>query len=48
MDVSRGIGLDDRIGAKFLNPGPGFGGSCCPNNTLALTKLVGEGADPLG
>ena len=42
MDVSRGIGLDDRIVTKFLNPGPGFGGSCFPKDTLALTKLAIE------
>jgi UDPglucose 6-dehydrogenase len=37
-DVSRGIGLDKRIGAKFLHAGPGFGGSCFPKDTLALLK----------
>ena len=38
QDVARGIGLDNRIGAKFLNAGPGFGGSCFPKDTLALMK----------
>ncbi len=38
QDVSRGIGLDGRIGKKFLHAGPGFGGSCFPKDTLALLK----------
>ncbi|HEY4112445.1 MAG TPA: UDP-glucose/GDP-mannose dehydrogenase family protein [Rhizomicrobium sp.] len=44
QDVARGIGLDGRIGSKFLHAGPGFGGSCFPKDTLALLKtsqLVG-------
>ncbi|HEX3652155.1 MAG TPA: UDP-glucose/GDP-mannose dehydrogenase family protein [Rhizomicrobium sp.] len=38
QDVARGIGLDGRIGGKFLHAGPGFGGSCFPKDTLALLK----------
>ncbi|MCW1431493.1 UDP-glucose dehydrogenase family protein [Novosphingobium sp. JCM 18896] len=39
-DVARGIGLDNRIGSKFLNAGPGYGGSCFPKDTIALLKTA--------
>ena len=41
-DVARGIGLDKRIGNKFLHPGPGYGGSCFPKDTLALVQIAKE------
>ncbi len=45
-DVARGIGLDGRIGAKFLHPGPGYGGSCFPKDTLALVRIAQEAGAP--
>jgi UDPglucose 6-dehydrogenase len=47
QDVARGIGLDNRIGAKFLHPGPGYGGSCFPKDTLALLKTAEDYDAPL-
>ncbi len=44
--VSRGIGLDKRIGSKFLHAGPGFGGSCFPKDTLALVRTAREAGAP--
>ena len=46
QDVSRGIGLDGRIGRKFLHPGPGFGGSCFPKDTLALSRIAQDAGAP--
>jgi UDPglucose 6-dehydrogenase len=46
-DVSHGIGLDDRIGARFLNAGPGYGGSCFPKDTLALLKTAEDFQSPI-
>lgn len=47
QDVSRGIGLDGRIGAKFLHAGPGYGGSCFPKDTLALAKTAQDFDSPV-
>ncbi len=46
QDVARGIGLDGRIGSKFLHAGPGFGGSCFPKDTLALRKTAQDAGAP--
>ena len=46
QDVARGIGLDRRIGSKFLHAGPGFGGSCFPKDTLALVKTARDAGAP--
>ena len=45
-DVARGIGLDGRIGKKFLHPGPGFGGSCFPKDTLAMVRIAQDHGTP--
>ena len=45
-DIARGIGLDGRIGRKFLHPGPGFGGSCFPKDTLALMRIAQDWGAP--
>jgi UDPglucose 6-dehydrogenase len=47
QEIARGIGLDNRIGSKFLHAGPGFGGSCFPKDTLALIKTGQDYAAPL-
>ena len=47
QEVARGVGLDNRIGSKFLNAGPGYGGSCFPKDTLALTRTAREAGSPV-
>ena len=47
QEVARGIGLDNRIGKKFLNAGPGYGGSCFPKDTLALIRTAQEANAPV-
>lgn len=47
QDIARGIGLDNRIGSKFLHAGPGYGGSCFPKDTLALLKTGQDHDTPM-
>ena len=47
QDVARGMGLDGRIGKKFLHAGPGYGGSCFPKDTLALVRTAQEAGSPV-
>jgi UDPglucose 6-dehydrogenase len=47
QEVARGIGLDNRIGGKFLHAGPGYGGSCFPKDTLALVRTAREFGSPI-
>jgi len=47
QEVARGIGLDNRIGRKFLHAGPGYGGSCFPKDTLALMKTARDAGAPI-
>jgi UDPglucose 6-dehydrogenase len=47
QEVARGIGLDNRIGSKFLHAGPGYGGSCFPKDSLALVKTAQDHGSPL-
>ena len=46
QDVARGMGMDNRIGRKFLHAGPGYGGSCFPKDTLALLKTAEDAGSP--
>ncbi|MAK65148.1 MAG: UDP-glucose 6-dehydrogenase [Maricaulis sp.] len=47
QEVAKGVGLDNRIGGKFLHAGPGYGGSCFPKDTLALTRTAQDAGTPL-
>jgi UDPglucose 6-dehydrogenase len=47
QQVARGIGLDGRIGGKFLNAGPGYGGSCFPKDTIALVRTARDAGAPV-
>jgi UDPglucose 6-dehydrogenase len=47
QQVARGIGLDGRIGSKFLNAGPGYGGSCFPKDTVALVRTARDAGTPV-
>jgi UDPglucose 6-dehydrogenase len=47
QQVARGIGLDGRIGSKFLNAGPGYGGSCFPKDTIALVRTARDAGAPV-
>src|SRR4051794_25908767 len=47
QQVARGIGLDNRIGGKFLHAGPGYGGSCFPKDTLALVRTANDAGAPV-
>jgi UDPglucose 6-dehydrogenase len=47
QEVAKGIGLDGRIGKKFLHAGPGYGGSCFPKDTLALVRTASEAGSPV-